>query len=240
MYLFSKMRLSGIKKQFSKIAIACSFFIPFAPVLAPVYAAEIPVKPVSIAQAPYSKLFFTGSVYAVKDKDYASSNSSIGFFTVWSKNPVNNDIQVGVRYHLQDKYLREPGTYLTGMTLLTNNQPLLSINQVIKEAHTRKETLHPGYYQTTAFAADPFWIESDPFSYPTYYDWANEASIYVPPAHDYTGFTRFDISRLAGAIAQLPNQTLDVQLTFNNGETEHWQLGKGTVQALKQLVAINQ
>ncbi|MBD2681323.1 MULTISPECIES: hypothetical protein [Nostoc] len=231
----SKMRLSRIKIQLQKIAIACSFFLSFTPALAPVYAANIPVKSGSIAQAPYSKLFFTGSVYAVKDKDYNPSNSSLGFFSVWSKNPVNNDIQVSVRYHLQDKYLREPGTYLTGMTILNHNQPLLKINQVIKETHTKKEALHPSYYQTAMFATDPFWIESDPFFYPTYYDWG-----YVPPSHDYTGFTRFDISRLASAIAQLPNQKLDVQLKFNNGETEHWRLGQGTVQALKQLVEINQ
>ncbi|HEY9801617.1 MAG TPA: hypothetical protein V6D25_14770 [Leptolyngbyaceae cyanobacterium] len=176
----------------------------------------------------------------MKDKDYDPINSSLGFFSVWSKNPVNNEIQVAVNYHLQDKYLQEPDTYLTAMTILNQNQPVLTINQVVKEAHTQKETLNPGHYETTGFASDPFWIESDPFLYPTYYDWDDEPSIYVPPTQDYTGFTRFDISRLAGAIAQLPNKTLDVQLTFNNGETEHWRLGQGTVQALKQLVEINQ
>lgn len=238
MSIFPNMRLSSMKTQLQKMAIACSFFLSFTPVIAPVYAADVPVKSVSIDQAPYSKLIFTGSVYAVKDKDYAPSNSSLGFFSVWSKNPVNNDIQVGVRYHLQDKYLQEPETYLTSMTLLNHNQPLLKINQVIKKDDTKQETLQSDYYQTSVFATDPFWIESDPFLYPTYDGWYNEPLVYVPTTHDYTGFTRFDVSGLAGAIAQLPNQTLDVQLTFNNGETEHWRLGQGTVQALKQLVEI--
>ncbi|MBD2520732.1 hypothetical protein H6G93_38520 [Nostoc sp. FACHB-973] len=229
-----------MKTQLSKIAIASSFFLSFAPALAfaPVYAAAIPPKLASISQAPYSQLVFTGSVYAVKDKDYNPGNSSIGFFSVWSKNPVNKDLQVGVRYRLQDKYLGEPSTYLTGMTIMNHNQPLLTINQVIKEARTKKETLRPGYYDPNYVATDPFW--SDPFLYPSFDDFDNGLSFYVPPSHDYTGFTRFDISRLTGAIAQLPNETLDVQLTFNNGETEHWRLGKNTVQALKQLIAINQ
>jgi hypothetical protein len=52
--------------------------------------------------------------------------------------------------------------------------------------------------------------------------------------------SRFDISQLTDQIAQLPNKTLQVQLLFSNGETKNWQLGGGTVQALKDLLAIRQ
>lgn len=147
-------------KQISKLIITSSLFLSCSLALGPrlTIAAEVPVQATSFAKAPYSKLFTTGSVYAVKDKDFTSGDSSVGVFTLWSKNPINNDIQVTINYALHDKYIANPSAYLTGITLMDNNQPLLTINQLVKADSAHTKITRPGYYESfDALWADNFW-----------------------------------------------------------------------------------
>jgi hypothetical protein len=163
MAFFKKIRPQSIKKQLSKIAVVTSLFMSFsAPFSAyPAMAAEIPSTVTSIRKAPYSRVFYTGSIYAVNDSTY---------------------------------------------------------------------------FGLSPFVGDFFW--SEPYSYSYFPD--DFFPVYEPPLIAETGLSEFDISQLAGTIAQLPNQTLQMRLYFSDGETQTWHLGKGTVEALKQLVAINQ
>ncbi|KAF3889542.1 MULTISPECIES: hypothetical protein [Nostocales] len=220
-------------KQISKLIITSSLFLSCSLALGPrlTIAAEVPVQATSFAKAPYSKLFTTGSVYAVKDKDFTSGDSSVGVFTLWSKNPINNDIQVTINYALHDKYIANPSAYLTGITLMDNNQPLLTINQLVKADSAHTKITRPGYYESfDALWADNFW--DNPF-------WGDEDPVYIPPSTASGGFSQFDISQLSNDIAQLPNHNLQMRLMFNNGEIQTWHLGKRTVEALKDLVAID-
>lgn len=47
-----------------------------------------------------------------------------------------------------------------------------------------------------------------------------------------------DLTPVRDSLAQLPNQTLDMQLLFENGMTSNWQLGRGPVEALNPLPSL--
>ena len=44
----------------------------------------------SIKNAPYSRVFQTGSIYAVRDHDFRGSEPTLGVSTLWSKNPTKH------------------------------------------------------------------------------------------------------------------------------------------------------
>jgi hypothetical protein len=135
------------------------------------------------------------------------------------------------------------------MVLLSKNQPLVTINQPIKETPSyqkvvQSSTTVPGlgfWDPGTYWGNDGFWDGVDePF-------WAGAATF--PSVTCSAGGSRFNIAPLASAIAkrcceaqiaQLPPQTLQMKLIFSNGATSQWELRKKTVQALKELLAIGQ
>ncbi|MBW4442003.1 MAG: hypothetical protein KME10_12345 [Plectolyngbya sp. WJT66-NPBG17] len=237
---FFKSALQTISLRFSSIAVASCLAILTGAIAAisPASAEESSIATTSIQQAPYSQVFYTGSIYAVKDQDYKPSNPKLGFFSVWSKNPTRNDLRVSVHYCLKDQALSEPGNDLTQMTILNNRQPLLTINQVIAEKPVHEKVTRPGYYQQADVPEDSGWIDPVFWDLPYDSDFDSFSPVYIPPAFCNAGFTQFEISPLKSEIAQLPDQTLQVQLSFSNGEKQNWHLGKGTVQALKQLITI--
>ena len=236
------IRTHGILTVFATVVIQADL----------VQAVEIPTTATPIGKAPYSKVFFTGSAYAVKDHDFKGDNPSIGFSTVWIENPTKGRFHVGVRYCLPDSSLATAGTSLSSVVLMNKNQPLLKINQLVKATSVQEKVLSPGYY--TSELGDPFWNNDvfyngiDPF----WGDWndfddpieAGPAYVppatYVPAATCSAGSSRFDISQVASAIAQLPPKTLQVKLVFSNGATSDWRLGDKTVQALKELLTLRQ
>lgn len=217
-----------------------------------VQAVEIPTTATPINRAPYSKVFFTGSAYAVKDHDFKGDDPSIGFSTVWIENPTKDLFHVGVRYCLPNDSLADSGTSLSSVVLLNKNQPLLKIDQLIKATSVQQKVLSPGYFTTglgdpfwdnDVFynGVDPFWGDWDDFDGPVGFGAAYvPPTAYVPANTCSAGSSRFDISQLAGAIAQLPPQTLQVKLVFSNGETSQWRLGDRTVKALKELLTLRQ
>lgn len=243
-----------LRKQLLPVT-AYSFLTVFATVVLQaglVQAVEIPTTPTPISKAPYSRVFFTGSAYAVKDHDFKGDDPSIGFSTVWIENLTKGRFHVGVRYCLSDNSLANSGNSLSSIVLMNKNQPLLKIDQLIKATSVQEKVLSPGYYTTGL--GDPFWNNDvfysgiDPF----WGDWDNfddpvvagpayiPPAVYVPAATCSAGSSRFDISQLASAIAQLPPKTLQVKLVFNNGATSQWRLGDKTVQALKDLITLRQ
>ncbi len=194
----------------------------------------------SIKNAPYSKVFHTGSIYAVRDHDFIGSEPALGVSTLWSKNPTNDSLLLGVRYCVPENSLVDSDASLTKMVLLSNNQPLVTINQPIKETPSylrvvQRSTTIPGlgfWDPDMYWGNDAFWHGIDkPF-------WTGTATF--PSVTCSAGSSRFNIAPFARAIAQLPPQTLQMKLIFSNGATSQWKLGEKTVQALKELLAIRQ
>jgi len=198
--------------------------------------AVVPTNATSVKKAPFSQVFFTGSVYAVKDKDYESDQPSIGFFSVWRENPTNNQLSVAVQYCLPPTSSTELDTHLNAITLLDHNQPLVTINQIVAEDTARLRLVQPGYYTPYHGFGDPF---DDQFLNPLDEN-VDPYGIRLPTVTCNAGSNQFDLTKLASAIAQLPNRTLQVKLVFSNGEIQNWHLGKATVQAIKNLLAIRQ
>lgn len=245
MHLFQSFHSRWDNQPRFGIALASGLLISITTVFstAPAYASVPSVPMASVETAPYSRVFYNGSTYAVKDRDYDAGNASIGFSSLWIKKPANNDLQVSVQYCLKDPSLSGTAAELTGLKLISNNQPVLSIGDPIKAKLSKTDILRPGYYTSPYVVDDNPWLEY-PFWDAMNWDFLPGTLTYVPPEYVpaktcAVGASRFDISKLANKIAQLPNQTLQVQLNFSDGETQTWRLGKGTVGALKQLVKVN-
>ena len=63
---------------------------------------------------------------------------------------------------------------------------------------------------------------------------------YFPAIECGLGGARFDLLPIRDEIAQLPNKRLEIKFIFSNGLVEKWRLGRGTVEALKELPTIRQ
>ncbi len=223
------------------LSITCTLLV-FSPRL----VAAAPPPATSIAQAPYSQLFFTGSAYAVKDQDFDPSDPVIGVETVWSRDLKTRRLQVEVAYCIPDNAIK--GSPLAKVLLLNQKQSLVAIDQRIGQAVASVSILSPAQYVYPSLSdfEDPNLIEEDPFgnlyanrfSYP--FGFRSFPSGYSPEAICSSGRGRFELSQLTQTIAQLPPQTLQMQLVFANGATQTWQLGNKTVQALKDLLQISQ
>ncbi len=193
----------------------------------------------SINNAPYSQLFYTGSVYAVRDHDFEGSEPKIGVSTLWIKNPVNNELSLRVRYCLPATSSVGLNALLTKLVLLNNNQPLVTIEQPVKAIPSYQRVVQsasvvPGvgfWDSNTDWGDDDFW---DGISAPF---WSEAMTI--PPLNCIAGSSRFDLTPLASAIAQLPSQTLQMKLIFSNDTSSQWRLGQKTVQSLKEMLAVS-
>ncbi|MBV8882727.1 MAG: hypothetical protein JO235_01820 [Chroococcidiopsidaceae cyanobacterium CP_BM_RX_35] len=203
----------------------------------PTSAINIPTTPISFKQAPFSQVFFTGSVYAVKDKDYEPSEPSIGFFSLWSTNPTNNQLIVAARYCLPTYSLTATNARLSAITLLDKKQPLVTIDQSIAENPAQLREIQPSYNTPPHGFGDPF---DDQFLNPLDENFDYAFGVHLPAVTCSAGGNKFDLTKLVDALAQLPNQTLEVKLVFSDGETQNWHLGKTTVKAIKDLLAIRQ
>ncbi len=203
------------------------------------------IPAISVDQAPYSQLFFTGSEYAVKDADYNVNNSAIGVETVWSTNPTKQRSQVAVRYCLPNFRLTDDnptGAALTKIVLLADQQSIVTINQRLAYTPTIARVIRPAQYQYPDLSDfyDPFILRTDvlgrPISNNFAFNLGNFPTGYLPEATCSYGTARFDITPVAATLAQAPAKTLQMQLVFSNGVSETWHLGSKTVQILKDLV----
>lgn len=205
-----------------------------------VRAEDTIVTATSIKQAPYSQVFYTGSMYAVRDHDYKGSEPKIGVSTLWSKNPTNSTLSLRVRYCVPESVMVGSSASLTKLVLLNNDQPLVTIDQPIKATPSyqrvvQSATVVPGlgfWDPDTYWGNDAFWNGiDDPF-------WAGSTTL--PSVSCNAGSSQFNIAPLADAIGQLPPQALQMKLIFSNGATSQWKLGQKTVQALKNLLTVRQ
>ncbi|MFB2895859.1 hypothetical protein ACE1CI_23365 [Aerosakkonemataceae cyanobacterium BLCC-F50] len=194
----------------------------------------------SIKKAPYSQVFYTGSIYAVRDHDYKGSEPKIGVSTLWSKNSANGNLSLRVRYCVPSGALIGSTASLSKLVLLSNNQSLVTIAQPVQTTPSYQRVIQnatavPGlgfWDSDTYWGNDAFWDGIDePF-------WSDAATL--PSVTCSAGSSQFNIDPLANTIAQLPDQTLQMKLIFSNGETSDWKLGQKTVQALKDLLAVGQ
>lgn len=192
----------------------------------------------SINNAPYSQVFYTGSVYAVRDHDFKGSEPKIGVSTLWSKNPVNNELSLSVRYCLPVTSLVGLNASLTKLVLLNNNQPLVTIEQPVKAIPSYQRVVQSASVEPELgfWDSNPYWGD-DAFwdGIPT--PFLSEA-ITIPPLNCIAGSSRFDLTPLTSALTQLPDQTLQITLIFSNDTSSQWQLGQKTVQALKEMLAV--
>lgn len=139
------------------------------------------VTATSINQAPYSQVFRTGSVYAVRDHDYKGSEPQVGVSTLWSKNPASRTLSLGVRYCVPESVMVGSSASLTKLVLLNNDQPLVTIDQPVKATPSYQRVVQsaavvPGlgfwnpdtYWGNGAFwdgIDEPFWSDAMPLRF---------------------------------------------------------------------------
>jgi hypothetical protein len=87
--LASKMALNGMSRIFFAGSLTLASSVT---TIISADAVPPPITTSSVQQAPYSRVFYTDTVYAVKDRDYKPGDSKVGFFSVWSKKTSNQDL----------------------------------------------------------------------------------------------------------------------------------------------------
>jgi len=192
-----------------------------------------------IRKAPFSELFVLENVngeqaYAVKDKDYLGRNNELSVITLWGSVPAKNVLQVIVRYCLPNSDIASEEAHLTQLIIADGDQVLFTLNQEIAGSSASVREVTPSQ-SVPVYFADPFY---DSYMNPFYYQHSYASATYIPPVECSFGGSRFDLNPVKEAIAQLPDKTLDMRLVFSNGIVENWQLGKKTVEQIKQLPSI--
>ncbi|OKH43736.1 hypothetical protein NIES2101_29785 [Calothrix sp. HK-06] len=193
----------------------------------------------SIDKAPYSKVFTTGTVYAVRDHDFEGSEPSIGVSTFWVKKPADKQFLLGVRYCIPENSLIDSDATLTSMMLLKDNKPLVTFEQPIKVTPAHQRVIQTSIVGSAYGFWEPgtYWYNDgfyDDFGNPF---WSSGAAL--PSVTCSAGSGRFNIASFTNTISQLTSETLQMKLTFSNGAISQWRLGKKTVQALKELITID-
>ncbi len=194
---------------------------------------------VPIDTGSYSQLYRSGTTYLIRDKDYNPDLSQFGLFTTWQYRP-RGQFQVRAQYCQGDLWSGDAPT-LTEMNLLKAGRPLVQLTTIVAAIPAGREVVRPEFYS-------PGFRTFSPYSYGSRYSLFGgfntyntySAPIYRPAVNCTMGSTVFDLTPIAAALQQLPQETLEVQLIFNNGEIRQWHLGRGTVEALKQLSIVHQ
>ncbi|MBW4696341.1 MAG: hypothetical protein KME03_00330 [Aphanocapsa lilacina HA4352-LM1] len=213
-------------------ALACAAILSCAietrTVLAQPTATE---EAVATRNGPFSQMFTVGPAYLVKDKDFNPSQPKLRFSSLWVDIPTQNVLEVAVRYCVEERDIANEQATLTEMILLDANQPRVRITQVLAAKRARQVEVSPPRYIPPAVVGP---VGFGPYG-GFWGGYIADPGTYFPEVDCSTGSTRFDLTPVKMAIAQLPNRTLQVQLLYNTGSVQNWQLGGGTVQALKQL-----
>jgi hypothetical protein len=180
----------------------------------------------AIREAPFSKVFTVNNASAVKDQDYKPSDNKISVQSLWADLPDQNRFLAVFKYCVPNLDIAGAGTSLAAVILSQNGQELVKIDQVEQAEPARNSQVRAATGTYQPFYDSYFW---NPFGY------GYIAPTYFPAVDCSSGGATFNLMPVQAALAQLPNQTLDMQLLFENGMTSDWKLGGGTVEALKQL-----
>lgn len=233
---------NAFKQRFLRTALAsCLVISSTGAILQPAAGNAQQLSPSELSkirEAPFSKIFTVNRAYVVKDKDFDSGNPKIQLFSLWTNIPNRNRLQVSVRYCFPTQDIADSNAYLAEMVLMEDDKPLVTINKSINATTAQLRTVEPGeYVQSLDYPfGGPFY---DGFWGP--FGWGfNNTETYIPPVDCSAGNSQFDLTPVQDAIARLPNKTLKVKLIFNNGLTQYWHLGKGTVTELKKFPTIRQ
>ncbi|ELR98280.1 hypothetical protein [Gloeocapsa sp. PCC 73106] len=201
-----------------------------------------PIAPSVLAEirkAPFSQLFtvedFDGDrAYVIKDRDFKGSNSDFNVITLWGDVPDRDIFQVIIRYCLNNRDLAGEQASLTQLIIADGEEILLDLTNPVAATRANFRQLSSSQVFVRS-RNDPF---GDPFMNPFQFHGTTTMATYVPPVECSFGGSRFDLSEVREAIANLPDKTLDLRLFFSNGVVETWRLGRGTVQQLQQLPTI--
>lgn len=243
------MKFSVVQVGLSVLAttglMATANHLPLAAQSSPVRVAQSqtsipPTVLAEIRQAPFSQVFSVdgGTAFGVKDKDYKSSEPDLGVFSLWADVPELDRVELVMKYCVENTDIARASASLVQISLADGDSPLVVIDQVIEGNNARlSEVAAP---RTSGVSTS---VYVDPFFNPYYASPFNVGLSYSPPvqipAVDCSaGVTRFDLKPVLSALAQLPDQTLAMELLFSDGNTETWQLGGGTVSAIKALPSV--
>jgi len=188
---------------------------------------------VAVRNAPYSQTFRVGSTYLVKDRDYNPAEPKIQFSSLWVDEPSRRALEVAVRYCVPDDDIAFENAALTELVLLDGNRPLTRLTKLVAAQPAQQKLVRPPRYYPPVVVG--------PYGYGPYGFWGGYVASpgsYFPAVDCSAGASRFDLSGVRASLARLPNRTLKVKLLFDNGAVQNWQLGSGTVQALKRLPSI--
>ena len=195
-----------------------------------------------IREAPFSELFSVagGGAFGVKDKDYNPAEPTVGVFSLWADIPERDRTEMVMKYCVENTAIAQASASLVEVSLLNGDETLVVIDDVVEAGTASINQVQP---PRTSNVGTSFYF--DPFSNPYYYSPFSFGVSYSPtirlPAVDCSaGISRFNLAPARSALAQLPNGTLRMRLLFSDGSTEYWQLGQGTVDAIKQMPSISQ
>lgn len=193
-----------------------------------------------IREAPFSEMFSVanGEAFGVKDKDYNPAEPTIGIFSLWADVPKWNRLELVMKYCVENTDIANVSGSLVEVSLLDGDETLVVIDDVVEAGMASINQVEP---PRTSSVNPSFYL--DPFYNPYYYSSFTFGVSYSPtiqlPAVDCSaGVSRFNLLPVSAALAQLPDSTLRMRLLFSDGSTEYWQLGGGTVSALKELPSV--
>ena len=172
---------------------------------------------------------------ASKIKTTAVIKKGWGVYTLWGDIPSEERLILVLIYCVPNLDLTRQGAVLEDVTLLQGSDEVLRIDDKLHASYSRREQVSAGRH-TNAFY-DPYIGRA--FSTNPNYNSFYHGSTYSPPAVCSSGLATFDLMPVRDTIAQLPNRTLTLRLTFSNGSVENWRLGRRTVEALKELPTIS-
>jgi len=195
-----------------------------------------------IREAPFSELFAVadGAAFGVKDKDYNPSEPTVGVFSLWADVPEQDRMEMVMKYCVENTEIARAGASLVEVSLLDGGETLVTIGDVVEAGTAQINQVQPPRTTGvgTSFYYDPFYnpYYYSPFSFGISYS----PTVQLPPVDCSAGLSRFDIQPVRQALAQLPANTLRMRLLFSDGNTEYWQLGGGTVNAIQQMPSLSE
>ena len=194
-----------------------------------------------IREAPFSELFSVANetAFGVKDKDYNPAEPTVGVFSLWADIPQRDRMQMVMKYCVENTSIARASASLVEVSLLDGEAPLVVIDEVIEAGTAEINQVQPPRTSSvgTSFYYDPFY---NPYYYsPFSFGLSYSPTVQLPAVDCSAGISRFDLMPVRAALAQLPSQTLRMRLLFSDGNTEYWQLGNGTVNAIKEMPSVN-
>jgi len=210
------------------------------PVLAQTDLEIPPAVLAEIREAGFSEVFSLadGAAFGVKDQDYRASEPTVGVFSLWADVPVWERLELAMKYCVENTEIARNSAQLVEVGLQDGDTTLVTIDAVVETSSASLNQVQPP--RTTGAGASLYY---NPFSDPYYnsafrFGLSYSPTVRLPGVDCSAGVARFDLNPVSTAIATLPDTTLTLRLLFSDGNTEYWQLGGGTVRALKQLPSV--